>query len=145
MFSFFFSSRRRHTRCALVTGVQTCALPISDPELAAEQFVGMLTGRMQLRALLGVCATPDAGELERRVEHVVAWFLALPDPPRWQAAAGGQPALEPHPSATRAPPVGGGLPLALLSAPHVGVGPARPPPAGHGDDRLKSGHPPAPC
>src|SRR3546814_2465754 len=29
MFIFFFSSRRRHTRCALVTGVQTCALPIS--------------------------------------------------------------------------------------------------------------------
>src|SRR3546814_18813561 len=26
---FFFSSRRRHTSCALVTGVQTCALPIS--------------------------------------------------------------------------------------------------------------------
>src|SRR3546814_14599753 len=36
---FFFSSRRRHTRCALVTGVQTCALPIcwlgySDEKLA---------------------------------------------------------------------------------------------------------------
>src|SRR3546814_8381499 len=28
MFCFFFSSRRRHTSCALVTGVQTCALPI---------------------------------------------------------------------------------------------------------------------
>src|SRR3546814_5299807 len=28
MCCFFFSSRRRHTRCALVTGVQTCALPI---------------------------------------------------------------------------------------------------------------------
>src|SRR3546814_14641969 len=28
LISFFFSSRRRHTRCALVTGVQTCALPI---------------------------------------------------------------------------------------------------------------------
>src|SRR3546814_3056005 len=28
MLLFFFSSRRRHTRCALVTGVQTCALPI---------------------------------------------------------------------------------------------------------------------
>src|SRR3546814_13643504 len=26
---FFFSSRRRHTRCALVTGLHTCALPIS--------------------------------------------------------------------------------------------------------------------
>src|SRR3546814_6031357 len=34
--AFFFSSRRRHTRCALVTGVQTCALPISAP--------GRLTG-----------------------------------------------------------------------------------------------------
>src|SRR3546814_7869086 len=30
---FFFSSRRRHTRCALVTGVQTCALPISRHHL----------------------------------------------------------------------------------------------------------------
>src|SRR3546814_7935288 len=29
-YCFFFSSRRRHTRCALVTGVQTCALPIYD-------------------------------------------------------------------------------------------------------------------
>src|SRR3546814_5513433 len=28
VYDFFFSSRRRHTRCALVTGVQTCALPI---------------------------------------------------------------------------------------------------------------------
>src|SRR3546814_11797521 len=27
-----FSSRRRHTRCALVTGVQTCALPICHPD-----------------------------------------------------------------------------------------------------------------
>src|SRR3546814_5691927 len=30
---FFFSSRRRHTSCALVTGVQTCALPISPEDL----------------------------------------------------------------------------------------------------------------
>src|SRR3546814_16152852 len=30
--SLFFSSRRRHTRCALVTGVQTCALPISQAQ-----------------------------------------------------------------------------------------------------------------
>src|SRR3546814_5045888 len=29
---FFFSSRRRHTRCALVTGVQTCALPIYEAD-----------------------------------------------------------------------------------------------------------------
>src|SRR3546814_2393192 len=36
---FFFSRRRRHTRCALVTGVQTCALPIwlirSNPDRGA--------------------------------------------------------------------------------------------------------------
>src|SRR3546814_8434554 len=38
-FIFFFSSRRRHTRCALVTGVQTCALPIYAP-CAPDQFPG---------------------------------------------------------------------------------------------------------
>src|SRR3546814_3863076 len=32
LFGLFFSSRRRHTRCALVTGVQTCALPIAAYE-----------------------------------------------------------------------------------------------------------------
>src|SRR3546814_6398039 len=35
MFGCFFSSRRRHTRCALVTGVQTCALPILTDTIAA--------------------------------------------------------------------------------------------------------------
>src|SRR3546814_1835584 len=38
---FFFSSRRRHTRCALVTGVQTCALPIyrqAEPEALLQSF-----------------------------------------------------------------------------------------------------------
>src|SRR3546814_4977961 len=38
---FFFSSRRRHTRCALVTGVQTCALPIfalaGEPEIRGDE------------------------------------------------------------------------------------------------------------
>src|SRR3546814_2387139 len=37
IFVFFFSSRRRHTRCALVTGVQTCALPIADQLILAVQ------------------------------------------------------------------------------------------------------------
>src|SRR3546814_18611797 len=45
---FLFSSRRRHTRCALVTGVQTCALPISiavevrDPEWLMPAFTSTL-------------------------------------------------------------------------------------------------------
>src|SRR3546814_2455505 len=37
---FFFSSRRRHTRCALVTGVQTCALPIWEAWHEAEDVDG---------------------------------------------------------------------------------------------------------
>src|SRR3546814_4598451 len=35
---FFFSSRRRHTRCALVTGVQTCALPICGGSISSMRF-----------------------------------------------------------------------------------------------------------
>src|SRR3546814_13211856 len=44
---FFFSSRRRHTRCALVTGVQTCALPIYP-------LVGPPDGRRSEAAECGV-------------------------------------------------------------------------------------------
>src|SRR3546814_16215902 len=39
---FFFSSRRRHTRCALVTGVQTCALPICFPYADVEELTGRI-------------------------------------------------------------------------------------------------------
>src|SRR3546814_6085518 len=49
-FVFFFSSRRRHTRCALVTGVQTCALPI----FFANATQGLLCSR-SLRHLRGAC------------------------------------------------------------------------------------------
>src|SRR3546814_2751452 len=38
---FFVSSRRRHTICALVTGVQTCALPISDWHKSCKPFTGL--------------------------------------------------------------------------------------------------------
>src|SRR3546814_18005756 len=42
VYCFVFSSRRRHTRCALVTGVQTCALPIfqSNTRETYEKIVG---------------------------------------------------------------------------------------------------------
>src|SRR3546814_8553345 len=39
-FFFFFSSRSRHTRGALVTGVQTCALPISCHLLSRDSGLG---------------------------------------------------------------------------------------------------------
>src|SRR3546814_467917 len=44
MSDFFFSSRRRHTRCALVTGVQTCALPISKKDLEKGHLHFILDG-----------------------------------------------------------------------------------------------------
>src|SRR3546814_4935991 len=53
---FFFSSRRRHTRCALVTGVQTCALPIlADPtqgSVAAKAWINeaLAIGQGQTRS-----------------------------------------------------------------------------------------------
>src|SRR3546814_4544577 len=50
---FFLSSRRRHTRCALVAGVQTCALPIS-PHRA-----------MPGRVARGCVMTAEAGDLVR--------------------------------------------------------------------------------
>src|SRR3546814_9831228 len=40
----FFSSRRRHTRCALVTGVQTCALPIWLSVAAALLHIACIFG-----------------------------------------------------------------------------------------------------
>src|SRR5881409_4072314 len=43
---FFFSSRRRHTRCETVTGVQTCALPISAPP---GPYTAWLRGRASCR------------------------------------------------------------------------------------------------
>src|SRR3546814_17309684 len=55
MFLFFFSSRRRHTRCALVTGVQTCALPISPhPETRIWGYEGQVPGPV-LRVRQGEC------------------------------------------------------------------------------------------
>src|SRR3546814_3826287 len=47
---FFLSSRRRHTRCALVTGVQTCALPIYE----RLEYQGSLSITQGLTALFGI-------------------------------------------------------------------------------------------
>src|SRR3546814_7350766 len=44
---FFFSSRRRHTRCALVTGVQTCALPISGQLTRVSTLIPRATATMR--------------------------------------------------------------------------------------------------
>src|SRR3546814_19366254 len=62
---FFFSSRRRHTRCALVTGVQTCALPISGVESPVKVDSPQFYVHWQLRA--GSRTTLPAEYSERAV------------------------------------------------------------------------------
>src|SRR3546814_1824468 len=47
VYGVFFSSRRRHTRCALVTGVQTCALPISSLLAGKDNNIGLLIKQVQ--------------------------------------------------------------------------------------------------
>src|SRR3546814_14230908 len=53
---FLFSSRRRHTRCALVTGVQTCALPILPPALRGRDRLSRLGSDPVERTRLAVAA-----------------------------------------------------------------------------------------
>src|SRR3546814_380287 len=47
---FFFSSRRRHTRCALVSGVQTCALPIYPPQSREASAIDVVANITNLRS-----------------------------------------------------------------------------------------------
>src|SRR3546814_14890677 len=65
---FFFSSRRRHTRCALVTGVQTCALPIY---LAAAASLGFAVAEIDFRGCTG---KDDALARFARALHFPDWF-----------------------------------------------------------------------
>src|SRR3546814_7002101 len=64
----FFSSRRRHTRCALVTGVQTCALPICRLRNTLRYLLGNLDGFEESERV----AAADMPELERWVLHRLA-------------------------------------------------------------------------
>src|SRR3546814_7679532 len=59
-FVFFFSSRRRHTRCALVTGVQTCALPIFWRDESARASDSVSPPRPAAAPGEGIAAPPPA-------------------------------------------------------------------------------------
>src|SRR3546814_13344394 len=71
--SCFFSSRRRHTRCALVTGVQTCALPIYHRRRhlsrSSEAWRARTAGRSRR-----FCVGHLVGVIQAR-----AWRSALPE------------------------------------------------------------------
>src|SRR3546814_4655014 len=76
---FFFSSRRRHTICALVTGVQTCALPISCQRLGL--FAGSGVGKSTLLGMMTRYTNADVvvvgliGERGREVKEFVEQTL----------------------------------------------------------------------
>src|SRR3546814_10865987 len=73
-FFVFFASRRRHTRCALVTGVQTCALPISglpiifDPVMVSTSGSALAdsgtTGAFERLMRIAALVTPNLPELK---------------------------------------------------------------------------------
>src|SRR3546814_9073441 len=46
---FYLSSRRRHTRCALVTGVHTCALPILAHPVSLDRLVRRVAAQVRRR------------------------------------------------------------------------------------------------
>src|SRR3546814_2424047 len=67
-FFLFFSSRRRHTRCALVTGVQTCALPIWPAE-GASAATARSPGLFQQVAEAAPGGDDRAAELAPQARH----------------------------------------------------------------------------
>src|SRR3546814_6556124 len=74
-FYFFFSSRRRHTICALVTGVQTCALPISlgrrSLYLASTRLLKTSSGSFACVSQLTMKYLSAASRLRRLCQSVV--------------------------------------------------------------------------
>src|SRR3546814_12682899 len=115
---FFFSSRRRHTRCALVTGVQTCALPISIWTRASGLFDVTLeysTDRDFATVIEGPTATAtaiDEGCVVLRADNL------QPDTDYWYRLryAGEPDRYQPLPSRPRtAPPVPAQFPFSFGS------------------------------
>src|SRR3546814_13621482 len=138
---FLFASRRRHTRCALVTGVQTCALPIcSDcpgrPPIGAvhavrhrhdgpvgdfsvavlDEFQGRGLARMMTAALLVPCHAEGLGMLDVHIlsEHAAAPRRVTSLREAWAREAAGTADYLPHGSAA---------PAALRAPPRATAGP----------------------
>src|SRR3546814_12668581 len=98
---FFFSSRRRHTRCALVTGVQTCALPILVSGGDARGWFDRLRAELSSLVVIhkeGTLSSRPSDRLARarylieagQVESALAEVRRLPGAPRadrWIPAA----------------------------------------------------------
>src|SRR3546814_15434538 len=81
---FFCSNIRRHTRCALVTGVQTCALPISSFKVAPVSLVDALGAPFNGVTVithgmeLGL-STGDANFAQRSADGDYSWYARMAD------------------------------------------------------------------
>src|SRR3546814_105161 len=94
MYCFFFSSRRRHTRCALVTGVQTCALPISSPMSTVTATICWSTASMVMPIMsISGAATPSHRSRRARSSGCRrgVWRSGMPTAlsPRWRQRTAG--------------------------------------------------------
>src|SRR3546814_295445 len=92
--SSFLSSRRRHTRCALVTGVQTCALPISSHACYREELQDMIDRRSLLGATVagtGAMLLPDAARAMAAAADPVAPYRTPYKYPKLILAGSGIP------------------------------------------------------
>src|SRR3546814_2192989 len=78
---FFFSSRRRHTRCALVTGVQTCALPISLADAKGSGSRRRYSYRDLIELKL-IKTLLDAGQRLERIRQAFDYLRDLDDEDR---------------------------------------------------------------
>src|SRR3546814_652554 len=74
LYCFFFSSRRRHTICALVTGVQTCALPIFRERVVV---AGRAHARERQQAIGDVDGQVETLAHQRRAHRVLAALVEL--------------------------------------------------------------------
>src|SRR3546814_10810467 len=93
IFCFCFSSRRLHTSCALVTGVQTCALPILSAEIEAAQAagdpdLGDTYYRHWLKALEGLVLDRTDLTAERLASRRDAWARAAERAPHGEPPIG---------------------------------------------------------
>src|SRR3546814_7089635 len=89
---FFFSSRRRHTRCALVTGVQTCALPIYQIDPLVEKIIrsfydGNLRRAAGRNKVTGILRSYSELASEQRADTDLFGNAAPPTPADLYAAA----------------------------------------------------------
>src|SRR3546814_11320583 len=91
---FFFSSRRRHTRCALVTGVQTCALPIYA------DLAGPIKALIEEEPSFGYRTVAGLLDMNKntvqRIFQIKGWQVR-------KRAVGKRPRIEALPSAAMAP------------------------------------------